>query len=72
MNYYTKEMFEFIESQGAIPAKVCADAREFLTEYDKVYLVRENYRWSVTTGSCIRRCYPRDYMRITLFAKDFR
>lgn len=72
MNYFTKEMFEFIESQGAIPADVCTLAREFLTEYDKVYIVRENKQWSVTTGSCIRRYYPRNYMRITLFAKDFR
>lgn len=72
MNYFTREMFEFIESQGAIPADVCTLAREFMEEYDKVYLVRENRTWRATTGSCIQRFYPRDFMRITLLAKDFR
>lgn len=72
MNYFTKEMFEFIESQDVIPADVCTLAREFLTEYDCVYLVRDNKEWRASTGIGIQRHYAPDHLKITLLAKDFR
>lgn len=67
----TKETFELMEGT-IIPQDVCDLAREILTEFEWVFITRDNGEWSAHTGIGIQRHYAHDHVKIRLFAKQFR
>ena len=66
----TKEQFEFLEANGGIPSKICEEARELLTMFDRVHMTRANGEWRVTVGLGIRRHYAADHITLRLFRKS--